>query len=65
MSAAAKVRRLRAPITPKADGLEVIAARLYPDSAYLQAEWIRAVQVVRQSSRGWLLDRPTPKASHA
>lgn len=65
MSAATKVRRLRAQITPKADGLEVIAARHYPDSAYLQREWIRAVQVVRASSRGWLLDRPAPKTGHA
>lgn len=65
MTAAAKVRRLRAPITPKADGLEQIAARLYPADAYLQAEWVRAVRVVRGTSRGWLLDRPTPKAGHA
>lgn len=65
MTAATKVRRLRAPITPKADGLEQIAARLYPDSTYLQAEWVRAVRVVRGTSRGWLLDRPVPKAGHA
>jgi len=65
VSAAPKVRRLGARITPKADGLEQIAARLYPDSDYLQAEWVRAVRVVRASSRGWLLDRPVPKAGHA
>ena len=33
------------------------AARLYPDNAYLQDEWRRAVDVVRSTSRGWLLDR--------
>lgn len=62
---AAKVRRLRAPITPKADGLQELAARLYPESAYLQAEWVRAVAVVRATSRGWLLDKPVQKAGHA
>lgn len=34
------------------------AARLYPDSPYLQAEWLRAVRLVRSTSRGWLLDPP-------
>ena len=65
MSAAPKVRRLRAQITPTTDGLQELAARLYPESAYLQAEWVRAVGGVRQSSRGWLLDKPVTKAGHA
>lgn len=34
------------------------AARLYPDNEYLQTEWLRALQIVRQTSRGWLLDQP-------
>ena len=33
------------------------AVRLYPHSDYLQTEWRRAVEVVRSTSRGWLLDR--------
>ena len=65
MSAAPKVRRLRAQITPKTDGLQELAARLYPESAYLQAEWVRAVGVVRGTSRGWLLDKPVPRSGHA
>lgn len=43
---------------PRFDGLAARAARLYPDSHYLQEEWRRAVAVVRSTSRGWLLDRP-------
>lgn len=35
-----------------------LAARLYPDSAYLQTQWLRAVTVVRATARGWLLDMP-------
>ena len=34
------------------------AAKLYPDDPYLQAEWLRAIRVVRTTSRGWLLDQP-------
>jgi hypothetical protein len=34
------------------------AARLFPESEYLQREWRRAVAVVRRTSRGWLLDKP-------
>lgn len=34
------------------------ATRLYPDSPGLQAEWIRAVGVVRSTKIGWLLDTP-------
>ena len=39
------------------------AARLYPESAYLQREWMRAVALVRRTSGGWLLDRPTKRRS--
>lgn len=42
---------------PAAD-LAAHAARLYPDSPFLQAEWMRAVQTVRTTTRGWLLDNP-------
>lgn len=31
--------------------------RLYPGDMYLQAEWLRAVRVVRSTQNGWLLDR--------
>ena len=33
------------------------AARNYPDDPYLQREWMRAIGVVRRTTRGWLLDR--------
>lgn len=34
------------------------AARNYPDSPYLQAEWRRAIGVVRATKGGWRLDNP-------
>ncbi len=40
-----------------ATALRLQAARLYPDSDYLQREWMRAVGVVRRSRNGWLLER--------
>lgn len=37
------------------------AARNYPDSPYLQAEYIRAVGVVRGTRNGWVMDlKPLP-----
>lgn len=39
------------------DELQQRASRLWPDSDYLQREWLRAVRVVRQTGGGWLLDR--------
>lgn len=44
------------------EDLKARAAKLYPNSPYLQAEWIRAVGVVR-AQRGWVLDRGTPRPS--
>jgi len=41
----------------QADALRIQAARLYPDSDYLQREWMRAVGVVRRTAGGWLLER--------
>ncbi len=32
------------------------ARQLYPDSDYLQAEWLRAVMVVRDTNGGWVLE---------
>ena len=32
------------------------AAKNYPDNPYLQAEWIRAVAVVRGTKNGWVMD---------
>jgi hypothetical protein len=42
--------------------LQQRAARLWPDSPALQAEWLRAVEVVRSTSKGWLLDRRINRA---
>ena len=41
----------------QANTLRLQAARLYPDSDYLQREWLRAVGVVRRTRNGWLLER--------
>ncbi len=41
---------------PAITALQQRAALAYPDNAYLQVEWLRAVRVVRASRRGWLLD---------
>ncbi len=38
--------------------LQERAAALYPRSPYLQAAWIRAVLLVRGTTRGWVLERP-------
>ena len=40
------------------DALQPVAERLFPDNAYLQAEWTRAVGVVRSTTRGWNMDDP-------
>ena len=51
---------------PASTALQQRAARAYPDSPALQAEWLRAVRVVRASRRGWLLDGNVAKgARHA
>ena len=34
------------------------AQRLWPDSERNQREWLRAVSIVRKTSRGWRLDNP-------
>jgi hypothetical protein len=49
-----------APSTPAAfpDLLLARAERAYPDSEFLQREWLRAVGVVRRTTSGWLLDNP-------
>jgi hypothetical protein len=51
--------RLVAPARP--DPLLLRAQRLWPDSERNQREWLRAVRVVRSTSRGWLLDRPVQR----
>lgn len=38
--------------------LQQRAERLWPDSPRNQAEWLRAVDVVRSTRRGWELDKP-------
>lgn len=47
---------LKAPPMRLVDPLQARAEVLWPDSTYLQAEWKRAVKVVR-SHGGWLLDK--------
>ncbi len=37
------------------------ARALYPDSDYLQHEWLRAVTVVRLSRCGWLIELRVPR----
>jgi hypothetical protein len=32
--------------------------RLYPESAYLQTAWLRAITIVRTTANGWLLETP-------
>lgn len=34
------------------------AASLWPHQPALQAKWLRAVEIVRSTSRGWRLDNP-------
>lgn len=52
--------RVDVPSPDDRRGLELSerAARNYPDSPYLQAEWRRAVAVVRATKGGWRLDNP-------
>lgn len=45
------------------DPLAARAARLWPESPRNQAEWLRAVAVVRKTSGGWLLDRKVERAA--
>lgn len=49
--------RIKTPaeLKPHVD-LQARAAKNYPDSPYLQAEWIRAVGVVRGTKNGWVMD---------
>lgn len=58
MSAATLHRLLSRTAQRPAVPLEQRAARLWPDSPALQAEWLRAVAVVRSTRRGWRLDNP-------
>jgi len=39
------------------DPLAIQAARLWPDQPELQRRWMRAVDIVRATNRGWLLER--------
>ena len=58
MSAVIGLHQLRLAHTASPrDELQQRAARLWPDSDYLQREWLRAIAVVRRSSSGWLLDK--------
>lgn len=43
---------------PTGEALAERAQRLYPDKPALQAAWLRAIALVRSTSRGWLLDQP-------
>jgi hypothetical protein len=48
-----------APLPPSP--LLARAEKLWPESPRNQVEWLRAIRVVRASSRGWLLE-PKGKA---
>lgn len=50
------LRQLEA--VPARDPLLARAQRNYPDSDYLQREWLRAVRLVRKTRCGWRLDNP-------
>lgn len=57
MSAAATLKAPRLAMLPaRPDPLLQRAQRLWPDSEYLQREWLRAVRVARSTRRGWLAD---------
>lgn len=47
----------RTPTVRQMDPLRERAAVLWPESPYLQREWMRAVRAVRRTPGGWLLDR--------
>lgn len=51
---------LRAP-----DPLLARAKLNYPDSEFNQAAWLKAIGIVRSTSRGWKLDHPLIRGSHA
>jgi hypothetical protein len=41
--------------------LQQMARRLWPSDKRNQREWLRAVQVVRNTSGGWKLDNPVTR----
>lgn len=45
-------------MTHDPDALRAHAQALYPAHPHLQREWLRAVDVVRTTARGWGLDAP-------
>ena len=53
--------RSKKPTTSPNVALAERAARNYPDSPALQQAYINAVQLVRSTKRGWLLDKPITK----
>lgn len=48
-------------INMKNSTLKSKASSLWKDNPYLQREWLRAVGIVRQTSRGYLLDKPVQR----
>jgi len=52
-------------MTHDEDQLREIAAHLYPGNVYLQQQWLRGVQLVRTTARGWLLDPPPLRVTPA
>lgn len=45
-----------AAVIRKDDSLAAMAMRLYPTSEYLRDEWLRAVALVRTTTKGWVYD---------
>lgn len=41
--------------------LQARAARLFPNNVELQRKWIEAVEAVRKTNSGWLLEFKVPR----
>ena len=67
MSSAAlhDIKRWAPAASRPVDPLLARAQRNYPDNDYLQREWLRAVRLVRRTTRGWRLDNPAGRTTCA
>lgn len=58
--------QLTAAATPPTVDPMLARAKLnYPESAFNQAAWLRAIAIVRGTPRGWKLDHPLTRGSDA
>lgn len=51
---------VESPVDPVKRQLLDRAADNFPGNAYLQGEWVRAVELVRSTDRGWVADIRRP-----